>query len=199
MEHKVIIGWHGTLASRFIKIQESGFDLKQFTCSKGKMTLPGDLGYGTYLFVEDTVLSYNPKDYAAKFLETYKNKYENEFCLLKVTVKEENLLDLDLEENIKVYSDLREKLKIQIEQRAKDLAPNGTLKRGNFDGLYIEVILEYLKEIEGIEVKLVTKRTFTDFKEKVGVFNVNRSNFANGKELVIRDTELVLNYEEEVI
>ena len=48
-------------------------------------------------------------------------------------------------------------------------------------------------------MKLVTKRTFTDFKEKVGVFNVNRSNFANGKELVIRDTELVLNYEEEVI
>ena len=83
----------------------------------------------------------------------------------------------------------------ELYQEIQHLKPSGAVDRGNFDGLFIELLIAKFKKDRGVDIDIVRKRTFTNVEEKLGNIPIRRSNFPNGKEISVRKSELITNLE----
>lgn len=200
MEHEKIIGWHGTTRESSEEIKKEGFQLKKYIFGERNQRLPNDLGAGIYFFVEDTSLQ-KPQALACKYVLKYKDKKlkkdnsKPEILKAEINFNKDCVLDCDDRDNDKAILNLQKILKKELYEEACRIKSDGAAHRGNFDGLFIEMLIAKFKKDHGIDIDIVMKRTFTNVEEKLGAFPIKKSNFPNGKEISVRKLELITNLE----
>ena len=200
MEHEKIIGWHGTTRESSEKIMQAGFRFEEYIFGKSTQRLPNDLGAGIYFFVEDDHLE-NPQSLAYKYVLNYKNRELNKTKSIpkvlkaEINVNEDFVLDFDEMDNTEALMSLQKLFRKELYQEIQRLKPSGAVDRGNFDGLFIELLIAKFKKDRGVDIDIVRKRTFTNVEEKLGNIPIRRSNFPNGKEISVRKSELITNLE----
>lgn len=175
-EKRTFWGCHGTDKSKYETMQ---------VINRKEDFLPPDLGFGLYLYIlrnEDILEPYNN---AVKYLNRWKPSYKNKIVVkVEFDVDEEKILFLDDIDNQATFNDFYEANETIIREELEKLEKNKTFYRGNIDGFIIEMML---KEF-GISVDAIIKETFTYFD----ITNIRkRSNIPNGKELCLRNTELI--------
>ncbi|CAC8959496.1 TPA: hypothetical protein ACROKA_002568 [Staphylococcus aureus] len=104
-------------------------------------------------------------------------------------------MDLDDHDNQYEFNSFVEENEETIYNELDKLINNNTKSRGNIDGLIIEIMIrEYNLEIDAIQ-----KETYTQFDKSK---KRKRSNIPNGKELCIRQNDIIKNkciYNENVV
>ncbi|MDM5378155.1 hypothetical protein P7818_12855, partial [Staphylococcus aureus] len=133
---------------------------------------------------------------AKNYLDRWKPKYEKKIIAqIDIKVKENRLMDLDDHDNQYEFNSFVEENEETIYNELDKLINNNTKSRGNIDGLIIEIMIrEYNLEIDAIQ-----KETYTQFDKSK---KRKRSNIPNGKELCIRQNDIIKNkciYNENVV
>lgn len=173
-----ITAYHGTNKHSYSKIQKSGFIIPKYTFTtipRRGDKIPGDLGAGLYAFE-------NSAENAKKFSEKFGDKSDVVVCELQLEVSAENILNMNEQENLDYFNDVRNSSVYQNLYKRFEIHFRNGSRRKCLDGLIIEHIL--LKA--GDSVHLVKKDTFTLFDNDILV-----SQYANGKEVCIRNKEII--------
>lgn len=196
MTHKNKKGWHGTTTKAAEIIKDQGFELTPYKFNFNKSRIPNDLGNGVYFYLEDDILD-NPKEVAYKYVKIYKSdimKDENSSPkVLGATIKfpDANFLDMDERDNMSALIAIKKQMEREVYSQVQKLYPDGAFRRGNLDGLFIELLIEKFKRDKNIDIQIVTKYTFTNLQEKIGNFKINISNFPNAREVSVRKLDLI--------
>ncbi|WP_034551676.1 hypothetical protein [Carnobacterium funditum] len=179
---KNYVGFHGTSETIAEEIIINSFLIDHISDR-----LPCDLGKGVYIFENSEKYNCQAKEQAMKYVKKYKNGYKNP-TVLKVDchVDSDKELDMNLSANKKVFHNFMNENAGEIAEERKALIQDGAYKRGNLDGLVIELILEHYNKV----VDLVIKDTYTSFNDIPG-YKV--SNFDNASEICIRNTDIIQN------
>ncbi|WP_454911853.1 hypothetical protein [Staphylococcus warneri] len=183
-----IRGYHGTDRSCYDNLEID----KKFPINK----LPSDLGNGLYLFIDRKNMVGEAINNAKKYLDRWKPRYEEKIIAqIDIKVRENRLLDLDDYDNQYEFNSFVDENEETIYNELDKLINNNTKNRGNLDGLVIEIMIrEYKLEIDAIQ-----KETYTQFDIRK---KRKRSNIPNGKELCIRQNNIIKNkciYNENVV
>lgn len=173
------IGYHATNLSNSLKIIESGFRWR-------KDALPNDLGDGIYTYIED---GYNcPKENATKYASVYRNKNKNDDIKvfeIVVSTTEEKILDLNDSDNEAILAKFSKSNIELIDEKIKKMYRHtAKFRRGNFDGLVIEMFLEFHE----LYPDIIIKDTYTKFKD---IPDYKLSNIRNGREMCIRNKDSI--------
>lgn len=183
-------GYHGTTKINKENIlKEQKFHFDKFDVRVGSNRIPNDLGAGVYFFCDDTDIESKGFDMAYEYTKKYKEnsirKQNSSIEVIKTNIecKKENFLDLDEEINHIDFIKMQKKFSHQAEMLLKRAKDDRAKKRDNRDGIFVELLVEKLKK-QSVDVKVISKRTFTPLKQK-------QSNFPNGLELCVRNTELI--------
>ncbi len=174
--------FHGTTKEIATKILNEGFKI----ISK-KVT--NDLGNGIYTFCPDDYGCWNPKENAKRYAKQHK---QGKVTVLKViidTSSQTTYIDLDDPVFMREWTKIRE----QLERRANDIwkkYPTGSAKRRhNIDGILLELAIKR-QMLSVSNPDFVVKCTYTSF------ISGTRSNMPNGRELAIRNLEIITNVKE---
>lgn len=165
------------------KILRDGFKVK-----RGKVT--NDLGSGVYTYCDDKKQIWNPCLNAERFARRFRN---GQICVLKLTVDDnkirKNSLNLDGSGIDSQWEIFRQYLEKEANKKWRSLPHSKAKKRHNIDGIILEDGLlnkGFLLENNTItHPSCVLKQTYTSFVPRT------ISNFANGRELVIRDLGII--------
>ncbi|MEB7831000.1 hypothetical protein [Staphylococcus xylosus] len=171
------IGYHGT--------DKSHYDcLESIECHFSNK-LPPDLGVGIYFFVDRLNQVGEAKENAKKYLARWKPRYNNKIIAeMNLEIETNKLMDLDDPINQNEFNLFIDENEVEIYNELDNLINNNTKTRGNIDGLVIEMMI---KEFN-LDVSAVLKETYTQFdKTKIR----KRSNIPNGKELCIREYNVI--------
>ncbi|MDG6128724.1 hypothetical protein NGA55_07050 [Lactococcus formosensis] len=175
--NKELLGYHGTDEEYLVLIRKEGFK-KKFS----KSSFPNDLGFGAYFFVDRTKgeAQNNSKRYVLK----YKRKYETPIVLeVPLKVSEDNILDFNERENLELLEDFARVNNSQIKKELRKYnSHTRSFKRGNLDGIVIDLFIEYFK----IPADVIVKDTFTKFDDEYKI-----SNFTNGREVCVKNTNVI--------
>lgn len=174
-----LVGYHGTNKHCENKILSEGFKITKFLHEVDKtQEMPGDLGNGIYAFTIDEFS--DPLENAKDFALTYRvdNCEDLSILSLEANVEENNLLDFDDLENLKLFNNYKKKATARAEKIFQSVVNNNSKKRDNRDGIYIELLIKRYT----IPCKVIKKRTYTSFHNEA-----KKSNMVNGTELCIRD------------
>lgn len=195
MSHEKVIGWHGTTTKQAEKIKKVGFNFNEYEFDVDNQRLPNDLGAGVYFFVEKEFLE-NPKHLAKRYVEIYKDnilkREKSSPIVLQAVIKfdEDNCLDFDNQDNFEDMITLKKTLKRELYDEVNRFTSGGIVNRGNFDGLLIEAMIKKFFK-KGIIINIVSKSTFTNIEDSFGKHKIRHSNFPNGKEIAVRDVNLI--------
>lgn len=188
-----LVGYHGTSRKQGKDILSNGFEEMKFT-PNSMNKLPGDLGCGIYFFVDHSLYGFEGYECAHLYSRRFCSKRDTKIHILEVDLlftEDMEILDLDIEENkqkfIKAKQNLTDYVNKFITQNLEDIEVDGSYKRGNFDGVYLEAMFSK-RQIK--EVHAVSKNTFTRFDE-----NAKISNFPNSSEVSLRKPEVIKNKE----
>ncbi|EAF5538178.1 hypothetical protein HCA33_05475 [Listeria seeligeri] len=188
-----LVGYHGTSRKQGNDILSNGFKEIKFTPNRMNK-LPGDLGCGIYFFVDNYSYGFNGYDCAHLYSRRFCSKRDTKIHVLDVDLlftEDMDILDLDVEENKEKFIKAKQNLTVYvnrfIKQNLEDLTVDGSYKRGNFDGVYLEAMFSkgQIKEVHA-----VSKNTFTRFDD-----NAKISNFPNSSEVSLRKLEVIKNKE----
>lgn len=169
-------------------IIKNGFEFR-----KGKAT--NDLGNGVYTYCDDEKGAWNPRLNAMKFAKQFRN---GPVCVLRVVIDDDeiknNFLNLDHPEITPQWETVRKSLEYKAQKRWSSFPPGKAKKRHNIDGIILEYVFNDTKILtdENIIVNdpcCVLKQTYTSFIPRT------ISNFPNGRELVIRDLNIIKSIE----
>lgn len=143
--------------------------------------LPGSLGYGFYTFKDG--LS-NPKELAYEF----SNKFNDQVVVLKIisSISENTILDLNNSDSKNEYRLFYNK----SVKSAKSICRTKGIKINNrkqhvFDGVVLELYINYLKRKKHITVNGIVHDTVTAIK------NEGFSDIENSREFCIRDNAII--------
>lgn len=183
-----VVGYHGTKKEYALNILQNGFrcEIYSFT-QKEKKRLPNDLGSGVYVFLDESEFEFDGQKCAINYTVTFKNNSTDFFTILEVPLKikkdKHKILNLDNPEVQKVYVKARKGLEQVANKYLKEnIKDDGSLKRGQLDGLFLEMMLNTRKfELPSI----VMKKTYTPYNDS------KLSGFPNGLEMAIRDVEII--------
>ncbi|HAC2411844.1 TPA_asm: hypothetical protein GJA98_14905 [Listeria monocytogenes] len=158
--------FHGTTKQNSDKLINSSFR---------RPVDPGDLGTGVYAFLNDKTLAFE-----------FARRYSSDVSILKLTLKKEltddEVLDLDDEDNLKYFLEIREKiLTVAIGRIEKSNS-----KRNCIDGVVVDYLLKDFPQ-----VALVKKRTYTPLLAHKINGRPLISNYYNGCEVCIRKIDLI--------
>lgn len=179
--------FHGTSENNVNSIQNDGFNVDR---DSGR--LPNDLGDGYYFFVKNT-FGLSPEKMAFQYAKTYQR---SPVAVLSVNVDEKNsnVLNCDclstIEEVVKFRLENYEAVKEQLTYYKTVSSPQkGILKRGNLDGIILNMMIEKLESVTGVAIDVIKKNTYT----KCECPGYNLSNFPNGTEICIRNSQKITN------
>lgn len=180
--------YHGTTRINAEKILQNGFRESNFIIfnivrnSKIKrIKVPGSLGYGTYVFIDDSELALQ-----------FGRKFSNDPVVLEVAIDlhdEDNILDLT---NSKIYKQFQKFASIaqQAESASsifkefyKQKAIRGTAQ-DVYAGIMTELFILYLRNEKNIDIRFVKKDTETLLPPNDKGYQ--RLGLPNGTELTIR-------------
>lgn len=172
------LGYHGTNQKSFHYIQKNGFKKKV-----SDISFPNDLGDGIYFYIDRGVANSEAIENARKYVKKYKYNYNGKIVLeVPICVEENKVLDFndkDTSQSLECFiTENREKIDEELNKYNRLSA---VFKRGNFDGIAIELYIDYFKA----NVDLVLKDTFTKFDD------YKTSNFCNGREVCVRNMEAI--------
>lgn len=174
---KKLLGYHGTDEKYLVSMRKEGFK-KKFS----KSSFPNDLGFGSYFFVDraEGEAQSNSKRYVLK----YKRKYKVPVVLeVPLTVSEDNILDFNKHDNLELLEDFARANDSLIKKELRKYSPQApSYKRGNLDGIVIDLFIEHFK----IPADIIVKDTFTKFDNKYKI-----SNFSNGREVCVKNTHII--------
>ncbi|WP_142829042.1 hypothetical protein [Planococcus soli] len=176
---KVITAYHGS--EEFIRNLLSGEKLKRK--SFDPLALPGDLGTGTYFFIDNPMLAYD-------FVDKFERGRRINVIECVIEVEEDEILDFNQDEASDMFFQLRE----QAIEHAKKKFPNLKGNRDSIDGIIIDLLVKSILEMDKKVIKMVVKDTYTptlNYSYMKGKRHFFGSNFANGTELCLRDVNLV--------
>lgn len=184
--------YHGTLNKNVSDIKINGFS----STKRGGNRLPNDLGIGVYSFVEGDYT--DPRQlaqaYICHFVKHSKNPNEP-YAVLGFDVSLKALiLNLDNESQAinQFRSDNLDQIKNILETKFSGKQNAGLKHRGNFDGVVIQLFLDYLLNDKGIQFDAARKDTFTNISDS----GYKQSNFFNGTELCIYNQDIISNIQE---
>lgn len=188
-----LIGWHGTTKANKKEILKSGFNFETYDFSNESPLVPNDLGEGVYFFGE--FYNKDGRERAQEYAKRYKGSGNH---IIKTIIKYESnkILDLDNQENldffIQVIDIFENEFTEAVNNISRDRKKQARVKRGNFDGIYIELLLKRIEEETGIQIDIVKKKTFTPTLKRK---EQKLSNFPNGQEICVKNLN-VINIEE---
>lgn len=177
---KKYIGYHGTDMSRAKHILKQGLNSYQ-----SRKSLPRDLGRGVYFFTsrhENDI----PHIRAAAYVKKFKHDYIQP-VVLKALIETENdkILNLNTAENQQYLIFFRENNYELISEELKKYEKNRpAFRRGNFDGVVIEVMIR----TSNIPVDIIIKDSFTPIES---VDEYHKSNFPNCRELCVKNLKII--------
>ena len=176
-----VSAYHGTseeIANKII--------ITEFIVDKNPRKLPGDLGRGIYSYVVRDEKKLEAASNALKYVESTKKSYEKyKVIKLHCDIIEDEILDFNDIENAQLFEEFREENEQIIKEEMSNLYDNGFLKRGNIDGLVIEMMIDAFE----LTPCVIIKDTYTWFSKVKGDYK--RSNFPNGREMCIRNQEII--------
>lgn len=174
-----LVGFHGTDKQSAKNICQNGIVIE-----KNKNWF-NDLGIGFYCYVDADDEPFEPAIVNAKrYAETFKSrKGTPEVLKIDAAVLESRLLNLTNGDTQRAFQMLLERITEVTFETYRDRlkAKSGAAKRNNRDGFKIEYVIAN-KLIR--EPSAIVMDTHTDFEHI-------RSNFDNGRELVLRDASVV--------
>lgn len=176
--------FHGTTAESTQLILENGFDLKSDDINLA-IKMVNDLGYGIYTYCYDPNNLWNPRCNALRYAKTYKRLTSSQIVILKINSvpnDQMSFIDLDNPVNKNKFITMRENLLDEIEVIYRGMRDNGHKRRSNKDGILIELAI-FKKKFPNVD--FIVKSTYTAFDKRT------ISNFPNGRELVIRNTNII--------
>lgn len=175
-----LIGYHATGKEFLDSIKQNGF--KKKTSAK---SFPNDLGNGIYFYIDRPKYEGEAKNNAKNYAEKYKSNYK-EIVVLEVDILKDSDKVLDFNDN-ETADALEKFIKCNEENIYKEFEKFekflGATKRGNLDGIAIELFIEYFN----LPVDIVFKNTFTKFNN-----NYKISSFTNGKEACVRNENIII-------
>lgn len=176
MGKNVFIGYHATDLNYCEDIIKNGFK------NQSSESFPNDLGFGVYFYIkmDDTD---DPLENSVKYIKKVKKSYKY-YIVLETQIEAENILDLNEPDNNHYFTNFMKNNISMIEERARLFPISGITKRGNCDGIALEMILGHL----GLTPEAIICDTFTKFND-----TYKRSNFPNGRELCLRKTDCIKN------
>lgn len=173
---KELLGYHGTNQRSFDFIKRRGFR-KQVSDN----SFPNDLGLGAYFYTDR--IKNEAKENAKKYVLRYKKSYVGRIVLeVPILVDEDKVLNFNENDTAETLEEfIRENRDSINKELEKYDSESSAFRRGNFDGIAIDLFIDYF----GIAVDMIIKDTFTSFDD------YQRSNFNNGREVCIKDTEVI--------
>ena len=180
-----IVSYHGTSLSNATTISQKGFIISK------AQTVPSDLGYGVYTYIDlaDPTIKFvdNAKKNASHYIELFKNKrWKNQkTAIIEVTstFDENKILNFN---DVKVYNafliNYKRLLNIAL-SKLTTYRPGPAQKRRQVDGIVIEYLISHHLIIDPDVIIMDTHTEFQDVK----------SNFHNGTEFVIRKQSVIDN------
>jgi hypothetical protein len=187
-----MIAYHGTTRENKQAILEQGFRIRRY-----QNQVSNDLGDGIYFYV-DSMYETHPKQMAVNFVMDYRQCPREDIRVLKVNVSDDaQLINLEQQEWRICLDQFRNQNLERIERELSEYSPgNGLKKRGNIDGLVIQLFLMYLKRHGKIQhIDGVEKDTFTKFPS---LSQYKLSHFPNGTELCLYNPKRINQDEIEV-
>lgn len=180
-----MFGFHGTSKEKADLVLKDGFKI-----SKTK-NVPNDLGTGIYFYI-DSEFGEPPEIMARNFCCIFRKVPKTKVNIIKSEINESAmLLDFDIKSNLVELSKFRNENLDNVKSILKSLENgNGLKKRGNLDGIAIELYVNYLNEKYATQIAGVKRSTFTRNEE---VIKYKASNIPNGKELCIYETSYILS------
>lgn len=178
------VGYHGTRELTRNILEKGRLKVKHFN----PISLPGDLGTGTYFFLNDPDLAYG---FAEKFSK--KTRTDSGIKVIECTIEIDNDDILNLNDP-EIHSSFLEFKDFYLETAKKTLSKlQGD--RNCVDGIIINRFINLIKEQDKKNIKAVIKDTYTPTKghsfHKGGRDHYFVSNFFNGTEMCLRDVKLV--------
>lgn len=178
---KQFTGYHGT-----VEYVDNILDGKKLRYKKVlPRALPGDLGTGTYFFLDNPKLAL---DFAKKFGSSSDVNVIK--CLIEVDEKE--ILDFNGTEELDMFLGFRERTLESVKKTFPNLKGN----RDCIDGIVVNLIVRSILESDKRNIKAVIKDTYTPTIDYSYIKDKSYrrffvSNFANGTELCLRDVNKV--------
>jgi hypothetical protein len=178
------IGYHGTSEINYNKIRS-----KQFKLSRPKGTLPCDLGYGIYMYIQrEEFPDECPKENAEKYLQRYKPKYKKPVILeIRSEIANDKVLNLNKHSNQSFFLKFKKNNLDRLEKEFHIQANTPTKKRGNADGMVLDIMIENV----GIPVDAVIVDSYTP----IDFHGYNRSNIPNGREFCLKNPDKINLFE----
>ena len=187
-------GYHGTTQERASNIlKNEKFDINYFEIKpdaiipKGQR-LANDLGNGVYIFFHDEKEDcYDALNNTKKYTNEFKNhKTQSIIKIVIRDLKTDNIIDFNIWENQQKFIKFREKLFSRLINNLKisNLKDDGSKKRNNIDGIFLEYMLRYAYKIN---IDMIIKDSFTSFYGEERYI----SNFPNGREACIRNVDII--------
>lgn len=173
---KELLGYHGTSQRNLDFIKKYGFRKKVSDNS-----FPNDLGFGAYFYLDR--VEKEAKDNAHKYVIRYKTEYFGKIVIeVPISVDENKILDFNIKEAMELLEEFIRENGSRIKKELEKYDHNSkAFKRGNFDGVVIDLFIEYFNMV----VDIVLKDTFTSFD------GYRMSNFVNGREVCVKNKEVI--------
>ena len=168
--------YHGTTKEIAQKILRENFKIihKEVT---------NDLGNGVYTYCPDEENIWDPQNNARRYAIQYKN---GKMQVLEVTISVSSdvyYIDLDDEEFKQKWNQIRASLEQRANEIWKKYRRGNAKKRDNIDGIILELAIK--KGMFDETPDFMVKCTYTSFIPNT------TSNFPNGRELVIRNLDII--------
>ncbi|MDN2649647.1 hypothetical protein [Leuconostoc lactis] len=180
--------YHATYSYNVDSIKKNGFRKKRDSA------WPGDLGNGVYSYIDpddENLFEFSAKELAYLFVANGKNQYINKKIVTLNLDLLPNMTILDLTDPVTKAS--FQKLKVSIKRRfmtekiLDQYEASGAKNRGNTDGLFFEYLFKHYPDY-GLNPDAVMSDTLAKIESKYYL-----SGFPNGRELSIRNLDVILN------
>lgn len=173
---KELVGYHGTSQKNLNFIKNLGFRKKWSANS-----FPNDLGIGVYFYLDR--IEGEAKENARKYVVRYKKEYFGKVIIeVPILVGETKILDFNIKEAMDSLEEFIRENGSRIKKELEKYDNNSkAFKRGNFDGIAIDLYIEYFEAI----VDVILKDTFTSFDD------YKISNFVNGREMCVKNNDII--------
>lgn len=189
MTIKEIQAWHGTTQYNAQKIRQEGFNKTTIEFHDSGFRNPNDLGAGVYFYIDS---KYNSgQKMAMRYAHQYRDtiaKRQNcslETLEVNVAIKDSMLLNLDDADTNDIFIEFSKKHESERDRIRYRLTNDGANRRKNYDGIMVELFIRHINaQLRDFEVQAVQKATCT-------IFDGIISNFPNGVELCVRDTDCI--------
>lgn len=185
-----IQSFHGTNTSGKNKITSKSFTIKiPLIANETNKKVPGSLGYGFYTYIDGL-------SNARQLAYEYSHKFKNDpVFIIKIVsnIEGANLLDLNEDDSKNDYRFFYKK----VFRSAENICRNKNFRIDNkkqhvFDGVVLELYVQYLIQKKHIVVKGIIHDTVTYIQED------GLSDIENGREFCIRSRDIIKELNEDI-